>query len=73
MKMIQVPPYEYREFILFFQKISPSKRMKYKKEGETIKVRHWETKEVVCIEHCKLGMLSFEISENWYNKFKGVN
>jgi hypothetical protein len=73
MKMIEVTPYEYREFIMFFQKVSPSKRMKYKREGETIKGRDWITKEIVCIEYHKLGMSKFEISENWYNKFKGVN
>lgn len=72
MKMIEVPPYEYRDFIIYFQKISPSKRMKYKREGNKNVVRHWITKEEVCIEYHKMGMSKFEISEKWYNKFKGM-
>jgi hypothetical protein len=67
--MIEVTPFEYREFILYFQKVSPSKRMKIKREGERRIVKDLSNQQV-CVEHHRLGMSQFQISEDWYKKFK---
>ena len=67
--MVEVPAHEYKQFIHFFQRISPSKRMKYKREGERIVVRGLN-RETICIEHHRLGMQKYQIEENWYKEFK---
>lgn len=67
--MKEVPAFEYKQFIHFYQRISPSKRMKYKRQGDRIVVRSKDQK-MVCIEHHFLGMQKYEIEEGWYKKFK---